>query len=65
MSNRIHRTYEFGDPAQGRIVDPNSFDLIRPARYAVGTVNAIYPNDPRVVGIDRGNGETCTIRVAR
>jgi len=56
--------YDFGDPANGRVVDQHSFTAIRPAQYATGTVIALYPNDPRVLGIALGNGDTRTIRVS-
>lgn len=58
---------DFGDRATGDAIDQarwNDSDRIRrlrPRQLVTGTVVAIYPRAPRVVGIIRPNGEHALI----
>lgn len=66
MSGRL---LDFGDPAQGRVLDAKAWEhesRIRrayPERVAYGHVVCIYSLEPRVVGIRTNAGEELTIRV--
>lgn len=61
--DHMRKYFDFGDHAQGRIVDPIDFTAIRGARIVTGIVTTIYPEAPRVVGIMTTDGEPYTIRV--
>lgn len=56
-------TKDFGDRAQGRVVDDNDFRLTRPARLVAGTVTGVFPQSPRHVTVTTDKGERLSIRV--
>lgn len=59
----MRRGRDFGDYAQGRVVDPSTFRATAPAEIVGGVVVGVFPATRDYVTVQTVDGREATIRV--